>query len=127
MGILRYAKGIWVGGKRFFKRGGAKTTDRDSGRRERARMQQLRLTLYHGEGRDVVAVLENEGNDAVFVNDRVLPAGCFLEQIATPYLHSAGLLPLPQSEHLLAAIIEGPAVFNDPPPYSIAYRPHASS
>jgi hypothetical protein len=58
MGTLKYAEGIWIGGKRFFKRGSAKTTHRDSGRRKRAGMQQLRLKLYHGEGTHIMAVLE---------------------------------------------------------------------
>jgi hypothetical protein len=70
--------------------------------------------------------LRNEGNDAVFVNDLVLPAGYCLGQVDTSYLHSAGLLSPPQPEHLLTTTIGRSAASIDPPPYSVAYRPRAS-
>ena len=104
MGILKYGKGIWVGGKRFFKRGRAKKTNGESRRREGARMQQLRLRLYNGEGTDVVVVIGNEGPDDVLVDDNLLPADHCLETI---------------SERLDPPIVnELPAyaTFDDPPP-----------
>jgi hypothetical protein len=131
MGILQYAKDIWIGGKRIFTRDRvrAQETDGDGGRRAESRMQQLRLRLYTGETTEVVVVLMNDGAHEILVNGFVLPPGHYLENIAHPLPHPTALYPKPQNERVLATITDDPiaAVTNDPPPYAASYRIHPST
>jgi hypothetical protein len=126
MGLLQYAKDIWVGGKRIFARDRvrAQETDGNGGRRAESRMQQLRLRLYTGERTEVVVVLLNDGAHDILVNGFVLPPGHYLENIAHPLPHPTALYPKPEDERILATIIDDPitAVSNDPPPYAASYR-----
>lgn len=124
MGIFKYAKGIWAGGKRIFKGDWvrAQETDGDGGRRKGARMQQLRLRLYSGEATEVVVVLVNDGTHEIAVDGFVLPPGHYLENIASPLPHPTALYPKPRDERVLATVTDGSAASNNPPPYAANYR-----
>lgn len=126
MGLLKYARRIWVWGEWFFKRGWPKKTDQDSGRRERTGMQQLPLRVDSVEGRHTMLVIMNEGNDDALVDGVVLLAGCCTEHMATPHVHGARLLFEFEGAQLDLPIIDDPAVCHYPPAYDATDHPASS-
>lgn len=129
MGIIKYAKGLWVGGKRIVtgNHDRAQKTDWDSGRCEGPRVQQLRLRLYSGEATEVVVVLLNDGMRDIVVDGFVLPPGHYLENIASPLPHPTALYPQPQNQSVLTTINEGSTVPESPPPYAGDCQVHTSA
>lgn len=132
MGILQYAKkylnkqrgykGTWLGGKWFFKRSGAKKTDGNCGRREGARMRELRVRVDNGEGREIKIVIVNEGNDDLVVDGVLLPAGHCTEHMTTPHVHRTRLLSQPQLQRLDPTTVNNPPVNPEPPAYTTVYN-----